>query len=99
MLRQKHLVSSWESRCEFLDRPIPDLDFPRLNEAAALEENIGLVARRGIHNTLRSLFKIVIPLAALRWCKLCLLGMGKGQREPHLAEPVGFRDESRPGWR
>ena len=64
-LPQYRLDQGWESLCEFLDRPIPDVDFPRVNEAAALKEKIGLIARRGIHNALRSSVKIIIPLAAL----------------------------------
>ena len=64
-LLQYQLDQGWGPLCKFLNRPVPDVEFPRVNEAAALKEKIGLIARRGIHNALKSSLKVIIPLAAL----------------------------------
>lgn len=63
------LEEGWEPLCRFLGRPIPDLEFPRVNEGAALKEKIGLIARRGVGNVVMGVLKVVAPVAilALAW--------------------------------
>ena len=70
------LDDGWEPLCRFLNKPIPDVDFPRVNEAAALSEKIGLIARRGISNALVSSLWVAIPMAvlALSWWVLRMPG-------------------------
>ena len=46
------LSQGWDPLCKFLGRDIPNVPFPRTNEAAVLQEKIGLIARRGIWNIL-----------------------------------------------
>ena len=59
------LDEGWGPLCKFLNKRIPDVDFPKVNEAAALREKIGLIARRGVYNALMSSLKVIIPVAAL----------------------------------
>ncbi|KAL8762519.1 MAG: hypothetical protein Q9184_001479 [Pyrenodesmia sp. 2 TL-2023] len=59
------LDDGWEPLCSFLQRPIPDIEFPRVNESAALSEKIRLIARRGVRNAIVSCFKLVVPLTVL----------------------------------
>lgn len=59
------LSDGWAPLCSFLDKPIPDVAFPRVNESAALSEKIGLIARRGVKNATRSLIKILSPIVVI----------------------------------
>ena len=63
------LEDGWEPLCTFLGRPIPDIDFPRVNEAAALSEKIRLIAWKGIKNVLRTSLKVssVILVLVIAW--------------------------------
>ncbi|KAI9710659.1 MAG: hypothetical protein M1820_002492 [Bogoriella megaspora] len=47
-LLELKLGDGWEPLCKFLDKPIPDVPFPRVNESAALQEKMGLIVKRGI---------------------------------------------------
>ena len=64
LLRLK-LEDGWEPLCRFLDKPVPQMAFPRVNEAAALNEKISLIARRGIRHALQSTLKVAWPVAIL----------------------------------
>ena len=59
------LEDGWEPLCKFLEKPIPNVEFPRVNESAALSEKIGLIARRGIMNALGVSLKLLLPIAVL----------------------------------
>ena len=63
------LEDGWGPLCKFLDKPIPDVGFPRVNESAALSEKIGLIVRRGLKNALESSLKVLLPIAftAIAW--------------------------------
>ncbi|KAL9637118.1 MAG: hypothetical protein Q9204_002002 [Flavoplaca sp. TL-2023a] len=64
------LEDGWEPLCAFLGRPIPDIDFPRVNEAAALSEKIRLIAWKGIKNALRTSLKVssaILVLVIVWW--------------------------------
>ena len=51
--------------CKFLNKPIPNIEFPRVNESAALSEKIGLIVQRGTMNALGSSSKVLLPLVVL----------------------------------
>lgn len=59
------LDDGWGPLCEFLDKPVPDVEFPRVNESAALSEKIGLIVRMGLKNAVRSCLMVVLPPAML----------------------------------
>ncbi|KAJ7606804.1 P-loop containing nucleoside triphosphate hydrolase protein [Roridomyces roridus] len=42
-LLEYELGSGWEPLCKFLGKPVPDVPFPRLNEAETLKEKIGIL--------------------------------------------------------
>lgn len=60
-----NLADGWEPLCQFLGKPVPEVQFPRVNESAALQEKIGLIARRGATNALRSSAKFLLPVLVL----------------------------------
>lgn len=51
-LLEFRLDQGWEPLCKFLDVPVPDEPFPRLNETAWFEEKVRLLVRRGIRTVL-----------------------------------------------
>ena len=59
------LEEGWGPLCKFLNKPLPDIGFPRVNESVALSEKIGLIAQRGLKNVLGISLKILIPIALL----------------------------------
>ncbi|KAL8847471.1 MAG: hypothetical protein Q9221_007497 [Calogaya cf. arnoldii] len=59
------LEDGWEPLCAFLGRPIPDIDFPRVNESEALGEKIRLIAVRGIKNTIRAYAMTIFSVIAV----------------------------------
>lgn len=64
-LLEFRLEDGWEPLCAFLGRPIPDVDFPPVNEAAALSEMIRLIAWKGIKNALRTSLKVFFAILVL----------------------------------
>ena len=44
------LSEGWGPLCEFLGKPVPDVEFPRVNDTDAMTEKIRLVAWRGVKN-------------------------------------------------
>lgn len=58
-----NLAYGWEPLCKFLNKPIPNVEFPRVNKPAALGEKISLIVRRGIQNALLSSLKVLLPMA------------------------------------
>ena len=59
------LEDGWAPLCKFLEKPLPDVEFPRVNEAAALKEKLGLIVERGLKNALKSSLKILLPFVVL----------------------------------
>lgn len=47
-LLELELSSGWRPLCEFLGKPVPDVAFPKLNEAAALERAFGALMGRAL---------------------------------------------------
>ena len=44
------LNDGWAPLCKFLNKPIPDVPFPRVNESADLQEKMRLIVQRGMRN-------------------------------------------------
>lgn len=61
-LLEYRLGSGWESLCEFLDKEIPDVEFPRVNETASMHEKMSIIAGRGIKNLLQRVLLWTGPL-------------------------------------
>ncbi len=63
------LEDGWVPLCEFLNKPVPNTEFPRVNDAAALAEIVHRITRRGLKNVFRSSLKVILPilLVAIVW--------------------------------
>ncbi|KAL8649539.1 MAG: hypothetical protein Q9226_005535 [Calogaya cf. arnoldii] len=61
-LLEYKMGSGWEPLCTFLGKPIPDVEFPRVNEAAALQEKISIILQRGAVNFLYGIMLVVGPV-------------------------------------
>ena len=59
------LGHGWEPLCQFLGLPVPDVNFPRINDSRALDEKVGLIMRKGLKNTFFSTLKFFGPLMIL----------------------------------
>lgn len=55
----------WEPICEFLDKPVPDLEFPRVNEAAALKEKMAKKIKSHITKAAMVLMPWAVGVVAL----------------------------------
>lgn len=68
-LLEYELGSGWRPLCEFLGRKIPDVEFPRVNETASMQEKIRIIVRRGVIRLLTKIFLWLGPfvLAFLLW--------------------------------
>ncbi len=56
------LGSGWEPLCEFLGKDIPDVEFPRVNETASMQEKVSIIVGRGIKNLLKQTLLWGLPL-------------------------------------
>ncbi len=61
-LLEYKMGSGWGPLCEFLGKDVPGVEFPRVNEAEALQEKIAIILRRGAGNLLKRILTIVGPL-------------------------------------
>ena len=69
------LDQGWEPLCKFLDKPIPDVPFPKVNETTAVQEKINLYIAQSYKRTLvnflrRAVPVVVVLLATLMWWRL-----------------------------
>ncbi|KAJ0421148.1 hypothetical protein BJY00DRAFT_312330 [Aspergillus carlsbadensis] len=55
------LSDGWGPLCEFLEKPVPDVPFPHLNEKKWLDEKVQIVALRGMK---RVLWKVLVWFVA-----------------------------------
>jgi len=60
-LFEMELGDGWEGLCAFLDKPVPDVPFPKKNQAAELKQ--GLPQEQWV-KAKEAIFKLVVPLAA-----------------------------------
>ena len=56
------LGSGWEPLCEFLGKPVPNVPFPRVNEANTFQEKMRLIVRRALMNAFRRMMVILLPM-------------------------------------
>ncbi|KAG6988577.1 hypothetical protein G7Y79_00070g096760 [Physcia stellaris] len=52
-LLEYRLGSGWEPLCTFLGKEVPDVEFPKVNETASMQEKMAIIARRGVKNLLK----------------------------------------------
>lgn len=64
-LLEYKLGSGWEPLCKFLDKPIPDVPFPWLNEGERLKEFFKFLEKRVATNALKNVISVIGPLAVL----------------------------------
>ena len=65
------LEDGWEPLCAFVGRLIPDIDFPRVNESAALGEKVRLIAVKGIKNAMRAHAMVFFSVIAIAYTVFC----------------------------
>lgn len=68
------LEDGWEPLCAFLNKPVPSVPFPKVNETAALQEKVNLYLyegyKRGMIGWLKRVAPIVVvAIAVLIWWK------------------------------
>jgi Sulfotransferase domain len=66
-LLEYRLGDGWEPLCEFLDKPMPDVPFPRVNDSEALQELLTELIKRGLYNILRRATVFAVCFAGLGW--------------------------------
>ena len=64
-LLEYKMGDGWEPLCEFLGRPVPEVEFPRVNDQEHLKEFFAIITKRSIRNALITVGKWVLPIAAL----------------------------------
>lgn len=55
------LGDGWGPLCEFLDKPVPDVPFPRVNDSEALQELLSIIIKRGLYNSFKRAVKFTLP--------------------------------------
>ena len=61
-LLEYKLGSGWEPLCDFLDKEVPDVEFPKVNETASMHEKMTIIAGRGARNLLTRVLLWTGPL-------------------------------------
>ena len=64
-LLEYRLGDGWPPLCAFLDKPVPDVPFPRVNDAEALQELLMGLVRRGLYNAAWRATKFLVCFAIL----------------------------------
>lgn len=64
-LLEYQLTDGWRPLCDFLDKPVPDVPFPRVNDSEALQELLAIIIKRGLYNAFKRAIKFALPLAVL----------------------------------
>ncbi|KAK4962870.1 hypothetical protein LTR10_000497 [Elasticomyces elasticus] len=59
------LADGWGPLCQFLDKPVPDVPFPRVNETLAVQEKIKLYIAESYKRTLIRFARRLVPLVVL----------------------------------
>ena len=68
------LADGWGPLCDFLDKPVPDVPFPRVNDSEALQELLAIIIKRGLYDVFKRALRFILPFAVLGlgiwlWCK------------------------------
>lgn len=64
-LLEYRLGEGWEPICKFLEKPVPDLPFPWLNEGEALRRRVEMKVRRHLAAAVRQLIPWVLGICTL----------------------------------
>ena len=56
------IEDGWEPLCKFLDKPVPGVPFPRVNETKAVQEKINLYITESYKRTTIKFIKIAAPM-------------------------------------
>ena len=59
------LEQGWEPLCEFLGKPVPNVDFPNINDAEALNEMVLCYIAEGMKRGLIDIAKKATPVVVL----------------------------------
>jgi hypothetical protein len=59
------LEQGWEPLCEFLGKAVPDVEFPNINDAEALNEMVQCYIAEGLKRGLIDIVKKVTPVVVL----------------------------------
>lgn len=62
-LLEYQLTDGWRPLCDFLDKPVPDVPFPRVNDSEALQELLAIIIKRGLYNAFMRTVRFTLPLA------------------------------------
>lgn len=63
-LLEYELGSGWEPLCKFLGKEVPDVPFPRINEAAALKEKMEVLGRKCMGRAIRNVAGVLLICTA-----------------------------------
>lgn len=68
------LADGWGPLCDFLDKPVPDVPFPRVNDSEALQELLTIIIKRGLYDVFKRALRFILPFAVLGlgiwlWCR------------------------------
>ncbi|KAJ7508597.1 hypothetical protein B0H11DRAFT_1965820, partial [Mycena galericulata] len=64
-LLEYQLGSGWEPLCQFLGKDVPDMPFPRINDAASYKEKMVVLGRKGVARALRNVVGAFMFCAAV----------------------------------
>lgn len=64
-LLEYQLTDSWGPLCDFLDKPVPDVPFPRVNDSEALQELLAIIIKRGLYSAFMRAVRFTLPFAVL----------------------------------
>ena len=68
-LLESDITDGWEPLCTFLNKPMPDIPFPRVNDADARKEMAATMVRKGLEAALRQigLYASPVLVAGVVW--------------------------------
>lgn len=64
-LLEYRLGEGWEPLCRFLGKEVPDVPFPKVNDAEVHSEQLKVIMMRGIWNMLGRIVRVLGPLAVV----------------------------------
>ena len=61
-LLEYKLGSGWKPLCDFLGKPVPDVEFPKVNETDSMHEKMSIIAIRGLKNMAKRILMWSAPV-------------------------------------
>lgn len=65
LLLEYKLTNGWSPLCQHLEKPVPDVPFPRVNETEWFQEMIGILIRRRVWALTRAALAVLAPALLL----------------------------------